>query len=158
MSEMIEWVERAALENLRFRLQNAETLAKDASSLLMLLLGGMGAALAYSVRALESGAADPAHIGVFAVMGWLLLSCLVLVWQCILTMPLQAPTNEPDNLMQPGYEFEVIRRAELNNIQARINEAVQRNHHVAAWLDRVRIAVTISPMVFALTAWAWAAR
>lgn len=41
----IEWIEASGRENLRFRLQNAETLAREAQQTLTVLLAG--AALGY---------------------------------------------------------------------------------------------------------------
>lgn len=51
----IEWIEEAGRENLRFRLQNAETLAREAHQTLLVLLAGMGGALAYVVKTLDAG-------------------------------------------------------------------------------------------------------
>ena len=49
MNDLIDWAEKSGLENLRFRLQNAETLAKEASSTLTILLAGMGGSIFSSI-------------------------------------------------------------------------------------------------------------
>lgn len=154
----IEWIERAGQENLRFRLQNAENLARDAHQTLTLLLAAMGAALAYVVKMLEAGGLGRVGAGVVAITLWLMLTAGVLVVKCILSRDLQVPANEPDNLWQEGWTHEMERIGELKGLQARIHATRERNHAVAAWLDRVRLMAVASPVVFLLTVLAWAAR
>jgi hypothetical protein len=83
---------------------------------------------------------------------------LVLVLFCILSKNLPAPTNEPLNIYLKEYEINKIREVELRNLDARIKQVIQRNHRVAAWLDRTRLAAIASPVVFTVTALAWEAR
>lgn len=150
MEKTLDWVEKNALENLRFRLQNAETLAKDASALLTILLAGIGGGMAYAVKGFESGEWTPIVVGAAGFTSWLMLCALVLTLRCILTAELQLPTNEPDNL-NPAFDMSIdeARRYELKNIQARINATKVRNQRVAYWMDRVRLAATLSPLAFA---------
>ena len=130
MNELLDWVEKAALENLRFRLQNAETLAREANILLAVLLGGMGAALAYTVKALESGALTSLSGGVAVLAGWLMLSAMLLVLKCVMSRDLQVPGNHVGNLWQPGREFESLRKGELNGVQERIDLTIVRNRRM----------------------------
>lgn len=152
----IEWIERAGQENLRFRLGNSETLAREAQQTLTLLLAGMGAALAYVVKMLEAAAMTAVGVGVAALTAWLMLAAGVLVVKCVLSRDLPVPANEPDNLWQEGWTIEMDRMGELKGLQARIDATRARNHAVAAWLDRVRLMAVVSPVVFMLTALAWA--
>lgn len=59
MEKLLDWVEKNAQENLRFRLQNAESLAKDSASALAIALAGMGGALAFGAKAMENGVITP---------------------------------------------------------------------------------------------------
>lgn len=152
----IEWIEEAGRENLRFRLQNAETLAREAHQTLLVLLAGMGGALAYVVKALDAGPLTPVGDGVVGVTFWLMLTAAALVMKCILSRDLPVPTNEPDNLWQDGWTVEMDRMGELKGLQARIDATRTRNQAVATWLDRVRLMAVASPAVFLLTALAWA--
>lgn len=154
MEKTIDWVERQALENLRFRLANAETLAKEASATLTLLLAGLAGGTAYAVKAYESMQWHPLAIGATAFSGWLVLSGIFLMRGCIMTLPLQVPTNEPDNLLLPALKIELnqARHFEMDNIQGRINATKVRNRRVALWLDRVRVMLVLSPAIFALAA------
>lgn len=154
----IEWIEKAGQENLRFRLQNAETLAREAHQTLTMLLAGMGAALAYVVRALEVGPPGAVAVGVVGLTVWLTGVAALLVVKCILSRDLQVTGNEPDNLWQEGWTHEMERVGELKSLQARILLTRHRNHAVAAWLDRVRLGMVASPVVFLVSALGWAAR
>lgn len=159
MSELLDWVEKAGMENIRFRLQITETLAKEAQTTLTVLLAGMGASLAYAIKGLESAEGmSAATSGAACLSVWLMIGAAVLIVQCIMTAPLYPPANEPKNLYQKNYALDKLREFELLNMQASIDAIVARNHRVAAWLDRVRIWATASPLVFTLWVLVWAAR
>ena len=152
MSELLDWAEKAGIENLKFRLQNSETLAKEASTTLTILLAGMGGAMAYAAKGFEQGMPPPLSIGAAALAVWLaVVGCLLMVY-CMLTTSLPAPTNEPNNLYQKDYTVDALREVELRNIQQRIAQTTARNHRVAAWLDRCRLLALASPVVFAIAA------
>ncbi len=158
MSELMDFAENAGNENIKFRLQNAEILAKEAASTLTILLAGMGGAMAYAVKGLEQQTPTALVMGSIALSAWLMLAAVLLVIFCMLTTDLPAPTNEPLNLYQKEYTLEAIREVELRNLDTRIKQTSARNHRVAAWLDRSRLAAIASPLVFAVIALAWAAR
>lgn len=156
MKELIDYAERMGLENLRSRLQVVETLARESNALLMILLAGIGGSLAYAVKGIENAAICSLTAGSVAFCAWLMGTAGLLVYFCIMTDDLQTPTNEPMNLYQPEYTVEEIRAVELRNIDSRIKLTIARNQRVAFWLDRVRIMAIASPVVFAITAIAWA--
>lgn len=146
MSDLLEWAEKQALENLRFHIQTAEQLAKDANSTLTLLLAGVGGLAAYLVKLLE-GKADAVWIGaVGAFVVTLAVLAAVLIFNCLKTAPIDPPTNEPRNIYQPSFSWEALREAELHNIQGRIDQVVKRNRRVATWLDYVRLLAVCSPI------------
>lgn len=60
--------------------------------------------------------------------------------------------QEPENLMQAAFSIDEIREAEINNLQVRIIEAAGINAKRAKWLNWLRIAAAISPLIFALVA------
>jgi hypothetical protein len=150
MKELIEYAEKAGLENLRFRLQNAETLAKEANTTLALLLAGIGVTTAYVIKGLEQPNTSFLTFGIAGLVIWLMITAILLVYFCILSTELPVPTNEPMNLYQPDFELDAIRAVELKNIDARIKEATAHNHRIAAWLDRIRLLAITSPFVFTL--------
>ena len=151
---VLDWAEKAGLENLKFRLQNAETLAKEAATTLTVLLAGIGGALSYAAKYYDGK--PPALslvVGATALAVWLMFLSVLLVHYCVRTLPLQTPTNEPENLYQPKFALDVLREVELQGIQRRINQTVKRNSTVAQWLDRVRYGAVFSPLIFLIAAW-----
>src|SRR5689334_14354653 len=56
MSELVQWAEDQALENLRFHIQSAEMISKEANTTLTVFLAGVGGASAYTVKLVESHA------------------------------------------------------------------------------------------------------
>lgn len=158
MSELLDWAEKAGMENLRFRLQNAETLAKEAASTLTIILAGMGGALAYAVKGFEQAVPSSMAFGAAGLSVWLMVTGAVLVCFCILSMDLPTPTNDPLNLYQKKYTLDALREVELKNIQERIALVKARNHRVAAWLDRSRLLALASPLIFVIVAVAVEAR
>ncbi|MCU7933702.1 MAG: hypothetical protein KZQ99_02340 [Candidatus Thiodiazotropha sp. (ex Dulcina madagascariensis)] len=152
MKDLLTYAEEAGMENLRFRIQNSEVLAKEAASTLTIILAGMGGSLAYAAKGLEHTPPSSLVLGAAALALWLMIVGCLLVVFCMLTTELQVPTNEPTNLYQAKYSIEKIRIAELKNIQARIEKATMRNQRVAVWLDRCRLLFLASPLIFAIPA------
>ncbi|HEX5338937.1 MAG TPA: hypothetical protein VFW53_10920 [Gallionella sp.] len=148
MKELLDWTEKAALENLKFHLQNADNLAKEANTTLTVLLAALGAALAYTLKASDSGIVTTATIGVAVLTLYLTSLCGLLVFKCMKIAPIPAPANEPRNLYQKDFEFDALREVELSNMQERIDQAVARNDGTTAWLNRVRIGAVLSPFIF----------
>lgn len=148
MEKLLDWAEKNGLENLRFRIQNAETLAKEASSTLTLTLAAMGGTLAYGVKGLEGGVITPLISGTLAITVWLAACAMLMVFRCIQTRDLVPPTNEPSNIFQPEHSLDDLRRVELKNIQSRIVQTTTRNQVVAYWLDKCRLMLAFTPVVF----------
>lgn len=154
--ELIDYAEKAGLENLRFRLQNTEALSKDATSTLTYLLTGIGGSLAYAVSGFEKSVLSPLTVGAAVLSVWLMAISALLVFRCIKTSDLQTPTNEPLNLFTLEHDFLVIRKNELKNLDERIQKTRERNRKTAFWLDSVRLLAIASPIIFGVSALAWA--
>ncbi|WP_315136761.1 hypothetical protein [Achromobacter marplatensis] len=159
MSELLDWVEKAAVENLRQHHQAADVLAKESATTLTVLLAGMAGALAYAAKAVEADAWGWLPVSSAVFSAYLLLLCLRLVLKCLKIEDIPSVYNEPLNLLQPDLSLEQIRRYELENAQQRINDAVARNNRVASALNRIRVAAILSPLVFLVSGLvsAWAA-
>ena len=148
MNDVLEWVEKAAIENLRYHLASTDTLAKEANLTLTILLAALSAAFSYVL-------ANPTLRAAAIVMTLYLFGlCLLLVSKCLMIEEVPSPTNEPRNLLQDGYELDALARAELKNIQVRIDQAALRNTNTALWLNRVRIGAVLTPVVFVVSAFA----
>lgn len=148
MNDVLEWIEKAALENLRGHLQIADGLAKEAATTLTILLATLSGAFGYALTVLEY------RIGSVALTAYLFALCVVLVTRCMMIKEFPATTNEPRNLNQQGFALDALRNAELKNIQVRIDQAAQRNAITAQWLNRVRLGTIGSPLIFAIAIFA----
>jgi hypothetical protein len=152
MSDKLDWIEKQAAENLKFRLQICETLAKDANNLLTVLIAAIGAVVAYAINSVSDDNLNMLSIGAIAMTAWLMLVATGLVVKCIVTTDLMPPGNEPKNLSLNGYSLEQIRKFELDNVQNSINHVAIRNQNTVYWLDKARLAAVASPIVFILAA------
>jgi hypothetical protein len=149
VNNVLEWVEKAALENMRGHAQAADTLAKEAATTLTILLAILSGAFAFSLRTSDY------QYGAISMTAYLFLLCVLLVIKCLVIREFPAVTNEPKNLYQEGYDLDALRKAELRNMQERINLAAGRNTVTAQWLNRVRIGTIFSPLVFVSAIYAW---
>lgn len=149
-SAVLEWAESAGLENLRRHSSNADDLNSQSHTTLVLLLAAAGASTAYALEKFDESGVTWLVCFVSAITIWLFLLCAVLVWKCLKISSFPSVTNEPENLAQPGYSLDSLRAVEIENIQARIEEAAQRNHITARWLNYIRMSATLSPVVAAV--------
>jgi hypothetical protein len=142
--KVLDFAEKQGLENIRFRLQNSEALAKEVNTTLTVLLSALGVSMSYAVTSLRAGSLDVSAWVAVVLAGWLVVVGALLIKQCLLSRDLPVPTNEPENLLQFDWIFEDLRRGELLNLQERISQVIERNHRTAAWLDRIRILMLCS--------------
>lgn len=157
MTELLLYAERAGLENMRGHKASADDLAKEANLTLTVLLAVSSGALAYSVKLAEIGASKTLLAGMIATTAYLFVCCALLINNCLMIGEFPSTTNEPENLYQSDFTIDQIREAELQNLQARINAASRRNATTATWLNRVRLAATVTPIVLLIAitvAWA----
>lgn len=162
-SEYLDWVETAAVENFKMQHRTADTLAKEATSTLAMMLAALGAVTAYAVKAISAPTPDAFSVGAVCLTVTLIALCAVLVWKCLMIQPIPAIFNEPKNLLGENVQkhtFDEIRRFELENMQEGIAEAIERNRKTARALNRIRLGAVISPVWFLVAIcfhWAWAA-
>ena len=150
MNDLIDWVEEQALENLRFHIQSAELIAKEANTTLTLLLAGVGGASAYVVKLLEPG--HPVWLLAAAIAFGITLLCLSgwLIHGCMKIEIIHAPTNEPRNIFQPEFTLISIKKVEFGNLQVRIDQTAARNARVADRLNRIRLCALLTPLIAAV--------
>lgn len=145
-----EWAERNGRENLRGRLATGDFLLVQASTLLSLILVGMGGMLVHGIRIFDSGS-GPVEWGSAIAAGWLCAAAAVLAAKCMVTKETQVLFNEPSNIYKPelGLTRTEILGFEMEHLQTQINKTKLRNAEVATWLDRCRYAAIATPAVFA---------
>ncbi|SCX92206.1 hypothetical protein SAMN05216420_101342 [Nitrosospira sp. Nl5] len=145
--DRLEWVERAAIENLEENAQISGLLRKESVTLLTLLLSGAGAALYFAAKETNLMAVA------MAVSIWLFAIALLLSIKCLMFATFPAVWNEPKNLNNKLYDFEEVREKELLNMQERIERAGTFNAEKSEWLNNCIILACLTPGVALLT-WA----
>jgi len=145
-SNLLDWVERAALENIKAQMQSADELKREANVALNVFLAGATASAAYSAKAFSDGTLAFAWAALlFAALLYVL--CALDLYYCLWISDFPAPTNEPKRLLFKGEDFESLRVAELNQMQIRIEKAQARNSVRAASLNFLRGAALLSPLI-----------
>lgn len=144
-----EWIEKAAIENLKQRVECADVLAKEAGTTLTILLAGIGGSLVFAVKVLDADYSSSV-LAATAVCGWLTLWAIVLVFTCLKINEIYIVYNEPKNLLKRtdgSSSFTEWRIAELNGMQFRIEKNIERNDKTAFFLNLVRGMTAITPLV-----------
>lgn len=152
-SRKIDWVERHAQENLKSRFATAELIARDAHTTLTALLAAVGGSAFYGVKIFVVGPTSRIAVAGAIVCCYFLLLCLVLVCKCMMFRSYPALYQEPRNILRRDLTLEEVREAELENLDERIQEARTLNDRRAEWLNGIRIATALGPIVFAAAAW-----
>jgi hypothetical protein len=148
----LEWIEKQAQESLKARFATAEILAKETQTTLTVLLAGIGGSAAYAAKNFEPGPSGPVEIAAAVACVYLVLLSVLLVVVCMMLKSYPAQYQDPENLLHPAHSIDEIREEEIKNIGVRIKEAAEINAKRANHLNRFRIAVALSPLVFVVTA------
>jgi hypothetical protein len=156
-SEVLAWVEEAAIENMAGKHKTAEWIAQQASLTLTVLLAALGGSLTFAAKLFEP---NPSAVskGAAVLCIYLALVAVFLVRRCLMVEPIDAIHNEPKNLLSfPGKPLDELRRMELDAVQERIESARERNEFGASVLNRTRLMLAAgAPIVFAIaTAYFW---
>jgi hypothetical protein len=157
VSDRLDWIEEAAIENMKAHHACADVIAKEAATTLTVFLAAMAGGMTYAAKAIEQKSWTWFSVGATAFAVWFFALSGLLVWKCLMMRPIPPVHNEPKNLNQAGFELDALKEAELDGFQRRIDESAARNRLVARWLNWLRLAAVASPVVFTLFAWAaWA--
>jgi len=149
--ELLDWVETQTEKNMTFRIGCLDHVRSEANTTLSILLAGAGACF---VLAINNWGEDcrlvTALIGttvyLFSIGG-------VLVLKALLLADVLPPTNEPKNLYQPEAKLDEIREAEIWNAQERITAMTRVGNQAGNWLNFVRMAAVVTPLIFLLIWW-----
>ena len=146
--ELIDWLENAAISNLRSKHENADLIMREANTTLTVTLSAIGVTIAYFANqwSEDKGVAYVSLI----VSIYLIICALLLVNKCLNLQDFPALYNEYKNLNQPSITFDRLRHLELANIQARCEEADKVILNRSTWLNKIRIFIAISPIFGAI--------
>lgn len=146
-AQLLDWVERQALDNIRARFATADLIAKEAQTTLTVLLAGVGATAAYAAKMFDAGPPPPLVLASAATCGYLSALSAILVIVCMRLQSYPSQYQEPRNLMV-DLPLEKIRELELINLDDRIKEATLLNSRRARYLNNVRLLAVFSIVVF----------
>jgi len=145
----LDWIEKAALENLKQRITTADTIAKEAKETLTVLLALAGGSWAYSIKLLDESATR-AMLAALLSGVWFTFLAMALVVLCMLVVKIPITYNEPAGLLQRqkhSATYEDWREGELENIQSRIDDAKKRNNKIASRLNWIRAGAAAAPLL-----------
>jgi hypothetical protein len=143
--ELIEYAEKAGIDNMRERIDVAITIQREANTVMALLLAGAGAALAFAAH--DNGDSIGITGAAIFVSLYLFFLAALLNWKCLGLIAYPACCNVPKNLNKPEYTVEQIRNWELENLQVRIDQALVINERRSGWLNCCRYAATLTPLI-----------
>lgn len=155
MTDRLDWIEKAGIENMKMHHSCADTLAKEAATTLTLSLAGMAGGLAYAAKAIDAHSWNWLSFGATILTLWLLGASWYVVAKCLMVTPIPQVYNDPKNLHAPALEFDDLRAAELLGLQIRIDAAAKRNALLAGRLNLARRLAIASPAIFIIFAAAW---
>ncbi|HZF00519.1 MAG TPA: hypothetical protein VE344_01345 [Methylomirabilota bacterium] len=145
----LEYMQSEASKNWEFHLQNMDNLQRESNTTLTFLYVVISASFSAALKLFL----DEKFIILAVTLSFLCIYLVTLaVWLlfgCMMARSVKAPANEPKNLKIPdGYTSEQIQQFELENLQERIEYNANRNSSTARQLNRVRVAICFSPIVF----------
>jgi hypothetical protein len=146
----LDYVEQQANANMQFHLDNLTSLKKEADGTLKILFLILSGTTGYTIKLLEGGRIDWAFV-VGSVTAYLIFVAIYLTVKCLKTGDVQAPTNEPKNLLLKttnNEKSEELRKLELENLQDRIKLNRERNVCLGKHLNAARLMVCYSPLAF----------
>lgn len=135
-------------KNLKGRMESQAAAASQASTTLALLLAGIGGTMGYAIRVLEPAAPASAR-GAAVLCAYFTVLAAIVVWKCLNLKASPVLHNEPGNLIVPGATLEQIQAGEILNLQRRIDDQKRVLASRAKWLNAVRLAALLSPVLFA---------
>jgi hypothetical protein len=146
--DLLAWALSEGHENLKDRIAAQAALLAHTVQTLTVFLAAMGGAAAYAAR-LGGAPADPIGRGALLAAAYLMLLSALLVWKCLAAKASPSLHQEPGNLVAfDGGTLAEIQAGELVNLQERIDEQKAIVKHRAAWLNRLRYAALLAPVVF----------
>ena len=145
----LDWIEKAAVEHLKQRVECADVLAKEAATTLTVLLAGAGGSLAYGIKIADGDFSASVLIATFVCV-WLAICAILLVHKCLKIEAIALVYNEPKNhllRLTSDASFENWRKEELLGMQVRIDANTLRNDRTAKSLNHVRTMAAATPAI-----------
>lgn len=145
--EVLEWAEKAGIENLKTHLESSNLLAAAASNLVNILLAGVAGSLTFAIKVLEP---SPTAIAWGALVACVHLAsvCFYIVLWVLRAGPRPSLYNEPKTLGQTQWTKMDLLREEIVLMNHRIHDLCDRNETVGRRLNRARLAAVLMAATF----------
>lgn len=147
MTTVLDWAEKAGIENMKDQVTNADQIQSQVGTLLTLLISGASAALYFSMQH------PNLRITALAVSLWLLCLAIWLALKCWMYGDFPSVWNEPKNLNQKGYKLDALRQYELENLQQRITDAMNLNFTKTQRINKCILATCLATPVIGIIVW-----
>lgn len=141
----LDWIENAAIENLKSRQANIDQITSESHTTLTIAFSAIGVVFAFAVQNVHKD--NDFFYAASATAIYLILTVLYLVSRCLIQEDFPNVYNEPKNLDQPGYTLLKLRGFELENIQGRIEIACAIIERRSNALNNVRKAIALFPIL-----------
>lgn len=148
---LLEWAIQEGKDGLRWRTDSLMAIKKDASITLAIFLAGAAGGLAYAAKGLDQGTAWMLY-GAGAFSAYLFVLCGLLVAKVLVVKAFPALHQIPDVVFQPKWEISRLMREEVKSLSRRINDAIPIINASAQWLNWLRYAAILSPVVLIVAA------
>jgi hypothetical protein len=145
---MLDWAEARGIEHLREQISSMDALKSESATTFTVLLAAAGATLAFVIQSIDKGQYGAMTMGACALLAYLFGLGCILVVTCMRISDAPTVSNRAKNLYQPTFSLKAVKEEELKNIEERTTSAILRNVKTAKWLNRVRIGLLFSPIVF----------
>lgn len=149
--KLLDYVEAQGAEALKFVLESADLLGKEAATTFSWLATFLGASVAFFTSAVVTNKPLWLSIAVGVTSFYLILAARRLLKDGLLTGDIEIPGNEPQHLLQP-FPLNLIREENIKTLQGRIVRVRQRNKAKGAAINQARQAIFRAPIVCVLTA------
>ena len=146
--DRLKWAEDSGLKSLQEKFATADNMSKEAQTTLTYVLTGMGGTFAYILPGLERRI-DVLLFGAICLCLYFFCLGLYLVWKTFFISAYPSPYQEAKNLLErPDLSLDDIREGEILNMTDRLNHSKDWIANKAKAINRVRIALILSPVVF----------
>jgi hypothetical protein len=145
---MIRGAHASGIENNNFHLANADALRSESNTTLTVLLAAGLGSLAYAADKLSIDKANAVAWGAGVVSMYLLLAAAVLVRQCLSARDIWPSHNEPKALVHEGFTWTQVLEGDIENLEKYITFNRERNKLVGGWLNNIRYAAFLSPLIW----------
>ena len=146
--DRLRWAEDHGLKNLQEKFTTADNMSKEAQTTLTYVLAGMAGTFAYILPGLERQL-DVLLSGAISLCLYFVFLGLYLARKAFFISDYPSPYQEAENLLErPDLSLDEIRHGEILNMTERLQESKDWIERKAKAINRVRLALILSPFAF----------